>query len=246
MGELSFLSIVFIALGYVATLIFFGGLFYKLWGYAITPSPLNIPTTPQPKTVTGVILKNIKSIATFESIFKANKWTWVGGYALHLVLLFVLLRHLRYFVEPLGTTLTLIQPLGMIAGLLMPLPIIYLWIHRKTVDRLNYITSGADIFALLLLLLIALSGITLRLLFHPDVAAVKGFILSMMLLNPVNIPSNPIFLIHFSLVIVLAIYFPFSKLLHAGGMFFSPTRMQVENAREVRYVNPWASGEKKS
>jgi nitrate reductase gamma subunit len=246
MGELSLLSGIFIALGYISALIFFGGLFYKLWGYATTPSPLNIPITPQPKTVTGVVLKNFRLISTFESLFIANKWTWVGGYALHLVLLFVLLGHLRYIVEPLGATLTLIQPLGMIAGLLMPLPLIYLWVHRKTVDRLNYITSGADIFALALLLLIALSGITLRLLYHPDVAAVKEFMLGLVLLSPVNIPSNPIFLIHFSLVVVLGIYFPFSKLLHAGGIFFSPTRTQVENAREVRYVNPWASSEEKS
>jgi nitrate reductase gamma subunit len=128
----------------------------------------------------------------------------------------------------------------------MPLPLIYLWIHRKTVDRLNYITSGADIFALVLLLLIALSGITLRLLYHPDVAMVKQFMLGMVLLSPINIPINPIFLIHFSLVIVLGVYFPFSKLLHAGGVFFSPTRTQIENVREVRYINPWASSGEKS
>jgi hypothetical protein len=37
------------------------------------------------------------------------------------------------------------------------------------------------------------------------------------------------------------IYFPFSKLLHAGGIFFSPSRNQPYQVqkRDKRYVNPW-------
>ena len=32
------------------------------------------------------------------------------------------------------------------------------------------------------------------------------------------------------------IIFPFSKLLHAPGVFFSPTRNQVDNPREQRHL----------
>jgi hypothetical protein len=35
--------------------------------------------------------------------------------------------------------------------------------------------------------------------------------------------------------------FPFSKLLHAPGVFFSPTRNQTDNPRSVRHVAPWAA-----
>jgi nitrate reductase gamma subunit len=35
--------------------------------------------------------------------------------------------------------------------------------------------------------------------------------------------------------------FPISKLLHAPGLFFSPTRYQVDNPREVRHVAAWAA-----
>jgi len=47
-------------------------------------------------------------------------------------------------------------------------------------------------------------------------------------------------LIHLGLVAALMIIFPYSKLLHAPGVFFSPTRNQVDNPRERRHVADWA------
>ena len=44
-----------------------------------------------------------------------------------------------------------------------------------------------------------------------------------------------------ALVAGLMIVFPISKLLHAPGLFFSPTRNQADNAREVRHVSAWAA-----
>ena len=43
------------------------------------------------------------------------------------------------------------------------------------------------------------------------------------------------------LVLALMIIFPFSKLLHAPGVFFSPSRNQVDNPREKRHLAPWAA-----
>ena len=42
------------------------------------------------------------------------------------------------------------------------------------------------------------------------------------------------------LVIALMLVFPISKLLHAPGIFFSPTRNMVDNPRETRHVTAWA------
>jgi len=47
-------------------------------------------------------------------------------------------------------------------------------------------------------------------------------------------------IVHLLLVAVLMILFPFSKLLHVPGIFFSPTRNQVDNPREKRHIAPWA------
>jgi nitrate reductase gamma subunit len=47
--------------------------------------------------------------------------------------------------------------------------------------------------------------------------------------------------VHLALVAVLMLIFPFSKLLHAPGVFFSPTRNQVDDPRERRHLAPWAA-----
>jgi len=42
-------------------------------------------------------------------------------------------------------------------------------------------------------------------------------------------------------VALLMVIFPISKLLHAPGIFFSPTRNQADNPREHRHVAAWAA-----
>ena len=48
-----------------------------------------------------------------------------------------------------------------------------------------------------------------------------------------------LFYIHLFLVCVLFAYFPFSKLMHAGGVFLSPTRNMTNDNRVRRHINPW-------
>jgi len=50
---------------------------------------------------------------------------------------------------------------------------------------------------------------------------------------------SPLFYIHLFLVSALIAYFPFSKLMHLGGVFLSPTRNLANNNRMKRHVNPW-------
>jgi nitrate reductase gamma subunit len=54
------------------------------------------------------------------------------------------------------------------------------------------------------------------------------------------IPDSSLIVTHLSLVLILMVIFPVSKLLHAPGVFFSPTRNQVDNPREQRHIAPWA------
>jgi nitrate reductase gamma subunit len=48
-----------------------------------------------------------------------------------------------------------------------------------------------------------------------------------------------IFFAHLFFVSALFIYFPFSKLMHLGGVFMSPTRNLANTSRMKRHVNPW-------
>ena len=81
----------------------------------------------------------------------------------------------------------------------------------------------------------------MRFVAHTDVIAVKTFMLGLMRLDIQPLPADPVLLIHLALVALLMIVFPISKLLHAPGLFFSPTRNQTDNPREARHVAAWAA-----
>jgi nitrate reductase gamma subunit len=230
------LSTVYAVLFYFATTVFVVGLLYRIRLYARTPVPLKIPTTPAPVTQSGVVVRMAKEVVLFESLFKSNKWTWLFGWVFHAALLLVLLRHLRYFTEPVWFWVDWIQPFGLYAGFVMLAGLAALWVRRFTVERIRYISSPSDHLMLLLLIGIAASGLMTRFVAHTDIVSLKAFVLGLIYFDWQPIPTDPVLLIHLGLVLVLMIIFPFSKLLHAPGVFFSPSRNQVDNAREQRYV----------
>jgi nitrate reductase gamma subunit len=178
------------------------------------------------------------------------KWLWLGAIAFHYAFLVVILRHLRFFTEPVPYPITLLTdmdgffqffvPAVYLSGIVMVVALAYLLIRRITNPNMRYISLAADYFPLLLILGIGITGILMRYFFKTDVVAVKELALGLVTLHPV-VPANlsPLFFIHLFLVSVLFAYFPFSKLMHAPGVFLSPTRNLANNNRWVRHVNPW-------
>ncbi len=235
------LSTIYAVLFYFATVVLCVGLGYRVRLYARTPAPLKIPTTPAPVTRAGVVARMAKEIVFFESLFKANKWTWLFGWVFHAALLLVLLRHLRYFTEPVWFWVTWIQPLGLYAAFAMLVGLAALWVRRVGVERIRYISAPSDHLMLLLLIGIAGTGLMMKYVAHTDIISLKAFVLGLIYFDWQPIPADPVLLIHLGLVLVLLIVFPFSKLLHAPGVFFSPGRNQVDNSREKRHLAPWAA-----
>ena len=235
------LSTIYAVLFYFAAAVFAVGLAYRIRLYARTPAPLKIPTTPAPVTRTGVVGLMAKEVVFFESLFKASKWTWLFGWVFHAAMLLVLLRHLRYFTEPVWFWVWWMQPLGLYAGFAMVAGLAGLWVRRLAVDRVRYISAPSDHLMLLLLIGIAATGLMMKYVAHTDILSLKAFILGLMYFDWQPIPADPVLLVHLSLVLALMIIFPFSKLLHAPGVFFSPGRNQVDNPREKRHLAPWAA-----
>ena len=226
---------------YVATLIFVVGLLQRIRTYAGTPAPLKIPTTPAPTTTGGVVLRMTREVVLFESLFKANLWTWAMGWLFHASMALVLLRHLRYFTEPVWGWVVFIQPFGMYAGLTMLLGLCGLWVRRLFVERIRYISTPSDHLMLLLFIGIAVSGLSMKFFVHTDVIAVKGFFQGLMHASIQPLPADTILVLHLLSVVALLAIFPLSKLLHAPGVFFSPSRNQTDNPREKRHVSAWAA-----
>ncbi|MBF0382064.1 MAG: respiratory nitrate reductase subunit gamma [Magnetococcales bacterium] len=231
-------------LAYAVLGIFTLGFLRRIWIYARVPAPLVIPTTPAPVTKMGVVFRLFKEVAFFESLFKGDKLAWVGGYAFHGALAVVLIRHARYFCDPLPAFFAHIQIAGILAGIVMVGGLGFLFLRRLLIDRVRYISSPSDYLMLILLLGIGITGLAMTFQFRPDIVAIKEVMSNLFSMSSASLPlasiGDVIFIIHLTLVGLLLVIFPFSKLMHAGGIFFSPTRYQVDNPREVRHVNPWA------
>jgi len=236
-----FWTIVYALLFYTATAILVVGVGSKIWQYAKTPAPLKIPTTPAPVTRKGVAMRMFRELAFFESLFRSNKWIWIFGYLFHFGMLLVLLRHLRYFTNPVWLWVDLIQPFGLYAAFAMVAGLAGLWARRFLVDRVRYISALSDHLMLALLLAIALTGMGMDYISHTDIVSLKAFFLGLMYFSWQPIPEDPLLLVHLALVASLMMIFPISKLMHAPGIFFSPTRNQVDNPREKRHISPWGA-----
>jgi nitrate reductase gamma subunit len=178
------------------------------------------------------------------------KWLWLGAIAFHYAFLVVLIRHLRFFTEPVPQLVTLLSdvdgffqffvPAVYLSGIILVAAATYLLARRITFPPLRYISLAADYFPLLLVLGIGVTGILMRYFFKVDIVAVKQLVLGLVTLHPV-VPAGigVLFYIHLFLVSALFAYFPFSKLMHAPGVFLSPSRNLASNNRWVRHVNPW-------
>ena len=115
-----------------------------------------------------------------------------------------------------------------------------LLVRRIVVDRVRYISSPSDHLMLVLILCITSTGIAMSFYLGADVISVKSFFTGLITFDIHNIPADPVLISHLIMVASLMIIFPYSKLLHAPGLFFSPSRYQVDNSRDKRHIAKWA------
>jgi nitrate reductase gamma subunit len=182
--------------------------------------------------------------------FGEDKWLWLGALAFHWSLLMILLRHLRLLAEPVPVFVLTLQkvdgffqvgtPEIYLSDVVVLCALAYLLWRRLRHAQLRFISLFTDYFALFLLLGIAITGVLMRYVTPIDTAAVKQLVLGLVTFTPaVPTTIGSLFFAHLVLVSALAAYFPFSKLVHLGGAFLSPTRNLANNSRAVRHVNPW-------
>jgi nitrate reductase gamma subunit len=233
-------SLFFIGLGYFAGLALILGLLARLVAYWRTPMPLPAPLTPAPKSEGGAIVRVLGDVLIFPNLFKADKPLWAGAWVFHVALAAILFRHLRYFTYPVPGLVLYMETVALLFGYTFGLACLYLFWRRLALPRSLYISNVPDYIALVLLGGIAATGILISYWLHVSIVDVKAFILGLLTLQPVPPPQHWLFLLHFTLVCLLMIYFPWSKLLHAAGIFFSPPRSQPYQIQTAgkRYVNP--------
>ncbi len=265
---------------YMAVAFFIGGFIDRVVGWARSPVPFRIPTTcgqqksfpwiqsakiDNPSTTGYVILRMILEIVFFRSLFRNTKcelkegdklsyewekWLWIGALAFHWAFLTVLVRHLRFFLEPVPACIQLLGKLDgflqiglpglLLSGVVLLAAVLFLFFRRIFISQVKYISLASDYFPLFLIMGIAFTGILMRYFTKVDVVGIKGFTMGLVTIKP-HIPEGigGVFYVHLFFVSVLLAYFPFSKLMHLGGIFMSPTRNLTTNSREKRHINPW-------
>jgi nitrate reductase gamma subunit len=269
-----------VVIPYVAIAVFLIGFIYKVINWSKSPVPFRIPTTSgqqkslswikpnkldNPSGTLGVLIRMALEILLFRSLFKntkaevtkegkvlfgSSKWLWLGGIVFHWSFLIILVRHSRFFLEPIPGLIQILEKGDSMMQIGIPLfyltdgailaAVSYLLLRRVVVPQMKYLSQPADYFPLYLILSIAITGILMRYFIRVDVVGIKGLARGLVTFRP-NIPEglSSLFYIHLFLISVLAIYFPFSKLMHLGGVFLSPTRNLANNNRAVRHINPW-------
>jgi nitrate reductase gamma subunit len=274
-----------VAIPYLAAILFFVGLVYRVVKWGKSPVPFRIPTTcgqeksmpwvktnciDNPTTTLGVIARMALEVLAFRSLFRntsldfrhgrayysSAKWLWLFALAFHWSFLVVVLRHLRFFTQPVPFWVSLIENLDgflemglwpfvwlpglFLSGVVLLMAATYLFLRRVVIPQLRFISLTNDWFPLLLIIHIAGTGILMRYLLKVDIVGVKQLTLGLAHFTPAVPPDlGVIFYIHIFLVSVLFAYFPWSKLMHAPGVFLSPTRNLANNSRMVRHINPW-------
>lgn len=222
-----------------------------------------------PTKTSEVVARMFLEIVTFRSLFRntkselhegpkityeSSKWLWLFALIFHYSFLIVVIRHMRLFLNPVPGWLQFLDFLDAGAALQVGAPLLYatdlalvlgvvLLFGRRLINRqVRYISLANDYFPLFLIFGIATTGILMRYFLRTniDIISIKELLVGMVTFAPViNAKIGSIFYIHLFLVSTLLIYFPFSKLMHLGGVFMSPTRNMANNSRAKRHINPW-------
>ena len=231
-------TIFFSVLGWTTMFLFVGGLIYRIYIYSKTPMPLKIPINTPP-TMAGVVGSMALEVTLFRKVFKTNIPLWIGAWVFHVAFLLVVLRHLRFFFYPVPEWVMAFYTIGIYAGYAMIIALFFLLARRLVKERNSYVSLPIDYYILFLLISIAATGIWMNYFERIYLVDVKAFILGLFSFS-LNAPEmQAILVVHLLLVFALLAYFPFSKMLHAPGVFFSPTMIQRNDIEIRRKVNPW-------
>jgi nitrate reductase gamma subunit len=265
---------------YAALVVFIVGFVYKVMGWARSAVPFRIPTTcgqqenqlgfrqntlDCPSTTGAVVLRMFLEIVAFRSLFRNTRmnfreghkvsynleiFLWLFALIFHYAFLTVLVRHLRFFLEPVPRALQLLEsvdsfmqiglPVLYLSGAALLVAAAFLLLRRIFIGNVRYISLASDFFPLFLIGGLALTGILMRYVTKVDIVSIKQLTMGLVTLHP-TVPEGigGLFYGHLFFVSILLAYFPFSKLMHLGGIFLSPTRNLPTDTRATRHVNPW-------
>lgn len=179
-----------------------------------------------------VAVKMTGDIVFLTRLLKTNDLLWIGEWVFHCSFVLVILRHLRYFLNPIPGWVWHFQTPGIIAGYLLPISLIYILVVKKGREE-GYLPSY-NLFLLVLLLLISFSGLMMKIFFLIDIVAAREFMLGIFTFSPAEPPQGiPIFTHHYLLALLLFAFLP--SHIFAAPFVIIEARKREEQLRAVMH-----------
>jgi len=199
------------------------GLHALVWWEAVRRSP---PALPRgigafSRALAGAAL----DVVFLRRLLMVNPALWLGEWVFHVSLFVVLLRHLRYVLDPIPAWVAWAQTPGWIAGFLLPAALLYILVLR-VLTRLEKFSARANLLVLLDVLVLAVSGLLLSTRFRTDLTAVKLFAFGIVSFTPSPPPAGALFALHLGLALALLLYVP-------SHVFTAPLVMLDARGREL-------------
>jgi nitrate reductase gamma subunit len=221
-------------LPYVAIVVFLAAMIRRIHVWRKLPSP-PITLFPAPETPRGNKVNTVKEATLFTSLFRGDRLLWAFAWGFHVVLALIFIGHIRVFTNVDSVLMTMgmgeaaIQAMsggvGGAAGVVVLATALFLLGRRLIIPRVREITSYGDVFALVLVGAILITGNMMRFAAeHFDLVLARDYFASLATFGGIGdaaVLSNNVFLLHMTLACLLMMYIPFSKILHFGGLFFT-------------------------
>jgi len=210
--------------------------------------PLNINLAPAKATWKAVVGKIVAEVLLFISLIRNDKMLWAAAWVMHVCALIVIVAsHLFGIID---ATVEFYTPytipfskiiLYIAACFAFPLIItlLILLIRRILTKKIRRISIPTDYVAIGLILTHVLSGTYMSFCTEIDMNDVAAWGMGLFTFHPMIVEGSWIFAVHCTTCFTTLMYFPFSKLAHMAGIFFSMTRNMANTNRATRQMNPW-------
>ncbi|NJD56653.1 MAG: hypothetical protein FIA94_09655 [Nitrospirae bacterium] len=175
-------------------------------------------------------LQGVCDVLSFRRLLAVNDVLWIGEWIFHVSFVLVILRHLRYFLDPVPPCIWSVQTPGIIAGYLLPLTAMYIFVEKYLVEKKKYV-SHYNSLLLGIISFISVSGLLMKTVYHPDVVSIKTFIISAVTFRFAPVPGSSFFILHVIFVLALLVILPTH--IFAAPLVLLGARQREENLNRV-------------
>jgi nitrate reductase gamma subunit len=199
------------------------GLHALAWWDAARRSPPPLPRGigASARALAGAVV----DVALLRRLFMVNPALWLGEWTFHATLSIVLLRHLRYVVNPVPAWVVWAQTPGWIAGFILPAALLYI-LAVRLLTGLEKFSAPANLLMLLDVLALGVTGLLMSTRFPVDLVAAKRFALGVVTFAPAAPPAGALFALHLGLALALLLYVP-------SHVFTAPLALLDARGREL-------------